>query len=198
MTETTLAPGVKPKKSVALSGVLAGNTALCTVGRSGNDLHYRGYDILDFAETSEFEEIAHLLIHGALPNKAQLKAYKTKLKALRGLPSAVKSALETVPAAAHPMDVMRTGVSALGCALPEAHDHNHPGARDTSPTGWWPLWGPCCCTGTISARTAAASRSRPTTRRSAGHFLHLLQRHAAVRGLGVRANAHLADPVRRA
>ena len=130
MTETTLAPGVKPKKSVALSGVLAGNTALCTVGRSGNDLHYRGYDILDFAETSEFEEIAHLLIHGALPNKAQLKAYKTKLKALRGLPSAVKSALETVPAAAHPMDVMRTGVSALGCALPEAHDHNHPGARD--------------------------------------------------------------------
>ncbi len=130
MSETALAPGVKPKKSVALSGVLAGNTALCTVGRSGNDLHYRGYDILDFAETSEFEEIAHLLIHGALPNGPQLKAYKAKLKALRGLPAAVKSALETVPAAAHPMDVMRTGVSALGCALPEGHDHSHPGARD--------------------------------------------------------------------
>ncbi|MDH0863170.1 2-methylcitrate synthase [Mitsuaria sp. GD03876] len=124
------APGFKPKKSVALSGVAAGTTALCTVGRSGNDLHYRGYDILDLAERCEFEEIAHLLVHGKLPNAAELRAYKTKLKSLRGLPAAVMDALETLPAAAHPMDVMRTGVSALGCSLPEKDDHNLPGARD--------------------------------------------------------------------
>jgi 2-methylcitrate synthase len=120
----------KPKKSVALSGTSAGNTALCTVGRSGNDLHYRGYDILDLATTSEYEEIAHLLIHGALPNQAELTAYKAKLKSLRGLPLAVRGALEQLPAAAHPMDVMRTGVSVLGCVLPEKDDHSHTGARD--------------------------------------------------------------------
>jgi 2-methylcitrate synthase len=120
----------KPKKSVALSGVPAGNTALCTVGRTGNDLHYRGYDILDIAEQCEFEEIAYLLIHGALPTASQLRAYKTKLRALRGLPAAVRSVLEALPAATHPMDVMRTGVSALGCILPEKEDHNAPGARD--------------------------------------------------------------------
>ncbi|MET3794265.1 bifunctional 2-methylcitrate synthase/citrate synthase [Aquamicrobium terrae] len=120
----------KPKKSVALSGVVAGNTALCTVGRTGNDLHYRGYDILDMAETCEFEEIAHLLVHGTLPTQAELAAYKAKLKALRGLPDAVKRTLELLPAATHPMDVMRSGVSALGCVLPEAPDHNLPGARD--------------------------------------------------------------------
>ena len=128
MSENTVA--FKPKKSVALSGVAAGNTALCTVGRTGNDLHYRGYDILDFATTCEFEEIAHLLVHGKLPNHAELAGYKARLKALRGIPAAVKSALEALPASAHPMDVMRTGVSALGCALPEKDDHNHPGARD--------------------------------------------------------------------
>ncbi|HZQ35937.1 MAG TPA: 2-methylcitrate synthase [Dehalococcoidia bacterium] len=120
----------KPKKSVALSGITAGNTALCTVGRTGNDLHYCGYDILDIAGECEFEEVAHLLIHGKMPTRAELKAYKTKLKSLRGLPASVKSALEALPAASHPMDVMRTGVSALGCALPEKDDHNHPGARD--------------------------------------------------------------------
>ena len=124
------APAFKPKKSVALSGVTAGNTALCTVGKTGNDLHYRGYDILDVAGSCEFEEIAHLLVHGKLPNAAELKAYKTKLKALRGLPANVKAALEWLPAASHPMDVMRTGVSALGCILPEKDDHNTPGARD--------------------------------------------------------------------
>lgn len=123
-----LAP--RPKKSVALSGVVAGNTALCTVGRTGNDLHYRGYDILDIADTCEFEEIAHLLVHGKLPNEAELAAYKSKLRALRGLPSSVKAALEWLPASSHPMDVMRTGVSALGCVLPEKDDHNTPGARD--------------------------------------------------------------------
>jgi 2-methylcitrate synthase len=127
MSETTLP---KPKKSVALSGVAAGNTALCTVGRSGNDLHYRGYDILDVAEACEFEEIAHLLVHGALPNKSDLAAYKTKLRAFRGLPAATKTVLEAIPAAAHPMDVMRSYVSMLGCVMPEAHDHNQPGAID--------------------------------------------------------------------
>ena len=119
-----------PKKSVALSGVVAGNTALCTVGRTGNDLHYRGYDILDVAETCEFEEIAHLLVHGSLPTSSELRNYKARLKSLRGLPVAVLRALELLPAAAHPMDVMRTGVSVLGCVLPEAHDHNQPDARD--------------------------------------------------------------------
>ncbi|ATP28631.1 2-methylcitrate synthase [Chromobacterium violaceum] len=128
MTEVVLTG--KPKKSVALSGVAAGNTALCTVGRSGNDLHYRGYDILDLAGHCEFEEVAHLLVHGKLPNKAELAGYKKKLKSLRGLPTSVKAALEALPAAAHPMDVMRSGVSALGCALPEKDDHNLAGARD--------------------------------------------------------------------
>ena len=120
----------KPKKSVALSGVAAGNTALCSVGKTGNDLHYRGYDILDVADACEFEEIAHLLVHGKLPNVAELNAYKSKLKSLRGLPANLKAALETLPASAHPMDVMRTGVSVLGCTLPEKDDHNTPGARD--------------------------------------------------------------------
>jgi 2-methylcitrate synthase len=130
MTDAPAQTGFKPKKSVALSGTVAGNTALCTVGRSGNDLHYRGYDILDVASQCEFEEIAHLLVHGKLPNVAELKAYKAKLKSLRGLPAAVKAALEQLPASAHPMDVMRTGVSVLGCVMPEKDDHNHAGARD--------------------------------------------------------------------
>jgi 2-methylcitrate synthase len=132
VTTTSDAPqgAFKPKKSVALSGVTAGNTALCTVGRSGNDLHYRGYDILDVADVSEFEEIAYLLVHEVLPNKAQLAAYKTKLKGLRGLPAGVRTVLEQLPASSHPMDVMRTGVSALGCLEHEANDHNAKGARD--------------------------------------------------------------------
>ncbi len=126
MTETT-AP--KPKKSVALSGVVAGNTALCTVGRTGNDLHYRGYDILEIAETCEFEEIAHLLVHERLPTAAELAAYRTKLKSLRELPGAVRTVLEALPQTAHPMDVMRTGVSALGCVEPE-RDQSPAHARD--------------------------------------------------------------------
>ena len=127
MSETATAP--KPKKSVALSGVPAGNTALCTVGRSGNDLHYRGYDILDFAEEAEFEEVAYLLVHEKLPNPGELAAYKKKLSKLRGLPQAVRAALEAVPASAHPMDVMRTGVSVLGTLEPEGEDHGAAGAR---------------------------------------------------------------------
>jgi 2-methylcitrate synthase len=120
----------KPKKSVALSGVPAGNTALCTVGRSGNDLHYRGYDILEFAEEAEFEEVAYLLVHEKLPNARELAAYKAKLKAQRGLPPAVKAALEAVPGSAHPMDVMRTGVSVLGTVEPEKDDHGVAGAQE--------------------------------------------------------------------
>ncbi len=133
MSEAQTLPGQggnRPKKSVGLSGVVAGNTALCTVGRTGNDLNYRGYDILDIAEAAEFEEVAHLLVHGQLPNAAELRAYKTKLRSMRGLPAAVKRSLETLPASAHPMDVMRTGVSVLGCVLPEKDDRNHAGARE--------------------------------------------------------------------
>ncbi|HEY8010079.1 MAG TPA: 2-methylcitrate synthase [Rudaea sp.] len=120
----------KVKKSVALSGVVAGNSTICTVGRTGNDLHYRGYDIADLAQHATFEEVAYLLVHEALPNKAELAAYRAKLKALRGLPAPVKAALEVLPAATHPMDVMRTGASVLGTVLPEKDDHAITGARD--------------------------------------------------------------------
>jgi 2-methylcitrate synthase len=163
----------KPKKSVALSGVPAGNTALCTVGRTGNDLHYRGYDILDMAEQCEFEEIAHLLIHGELPTEAQLRAYKTKLRALRGLPAGVRSVLEALPAATHPMDVMRTGVSALGCMLPEKDDHNAAGARDIadrliaclgSMLLYWHHW-------SSNGRRIVTETDDDSI---GGHFLHLL------------------------
>lgn len=123
-------PTFKPKKSVALSGVTAGNTALCSVGKSGNDLHYRGYDILDLAEKAQFEEVAYLLIYGQLPTEAQLKNYKAKLKSLRGLPHSVRNILKSIPAAAHPMDVMRSMVSAIGSIQPEKDDHNIAGARD--------------------------------------------------------------------
>ncbi len=119
----------KPKKSVALSGTVAGNTAVCTVGRTGNDLHYRGYDILDFADIAEFEEIAYLLIHGRLPNQAELAGYKRKLKPLRGLPTALKTALEQLPPSAHPMDVLRTGASILGTLEPEKETMPVAGAR---------------------------------------------------------------------
>jgi len=129
MSETTPLPN-RAKKGVGLSGVTAGNTALCTVGRAGNDLHYRGYDILEFADSAEFEEIAYLIVHGKLPTRAELNGYKAKLRALRGLPMSVKAVLEALPAGGHPMDVMRTAVSALGCALPEKDDQNQPGARD--------------------------------------------------------------------
>jgi len=124
----TRSPG--PKKSVALSGVVAGNTALCTVGRTGNDLHYRGYDILEIATVCDFEEIAYLLIHEKLPNRAELAAYKTRLQSLRGLPPTLRGALELLPASSHPMDVLRTAVSVLGCTLPEKDAHDVSGARE--------------------------------------------------------------------
>jgi 2-methylcitrate synthase len=129
--EATAAPAApKAKKSVALSGVVAGNTALCTVGLTGNDLHYRGYDILDVADTCEFEEIAYLLVHEKLPTATELVSYKKKLQSLRGIPMAVQDVLETLPASSHPMDVLRTGCSALGCSLPEKEDHSVAGSRD--------------------------------------------------------------------
>jgi len=124
----TRSPG--PKKSVALSGVVAGNSALCTVGRTGNDLHYRGYDILEIAAVCEFEEIAYLLIHEKLPNRAELAGYKSKLQSLRGLPQTLRGALELLPASSHPMDVLRTAVSVLGCTQPEKDAHDVSGARE--------------------------------------------------------------------
>jgi 2-methylcitrate synthase len=129
---TLAATAPKPKKSVALSGVPAGNTALCTVGRQGNDLHYRGYDILDFADKAQFEEVAYLLVHGKLPTSAELAAYKLKLRSLRGLPAAVQDILECIPANTHPMDVLRTGCSALGSVLPESQDHKVAEARNVA------------------------------------------------------------------
>ncbi len=175
MSEATTAP--KGKKGVGLAGVTAGNTALCTVGHTGNDLHYRGYDILDVAEKCEFEEIAHLLVHGALPTQAQLDAYRHKLRALRGLPHSVRQVLEALPAATHPMDVMRTGLSALGCALPEREDHNAAGARDIadrimacggSMLLYWYHW-------SHSGRRIEVQTDDDSI---GGHFLHLLHGHA--------------------
>tara|TARA_S200000501_G_scaffold367254_1_gene403315 strand:+ start:425 stop:1579 length:1155 start_codon:yes stop_codon:yes gene_type:complete len=124
------ATNFKPKKSVSLSGVIAGNTSLCTVGKTGNDLHYRGYDILDIAHICEFEEIAYLLLYGKLPNTIELKTYKKKLKSLRGIPGGLKAILEWIPPSCHPMDVLRTGVSSLGCFLPEEHNQSLSDARD--------------------------------------------------------------------
>jgi 2-methylcitrate synthase len=172
-TEATAPAGPKPKKSVALSGVMAGNTALCTVGRTGNDLHYRGYDILDIADSCEFEEIAHLLVHGKLPTLTELREYKTRLRGLRGIPAPVRETLERIPAAAHPMDVMRTAVSALGAVLPERDAHDPAGARDVadrlmaslgSMLLYWHHW------------TQSGARIDVETEDDsiAGHFLHLL------------------------
>jgi 2-methylcitrate synthase len=171
--EAVAGTGPKPKKSVALSGIIAGNTALCTVGRSGNDLHYRGYDILDIADTCEFEEIAYLLVHGKLPNLAELAAYKAKLATLRGVPEVVRETLERIPAAAHPMDVMRTAVSVLGGVLPEEDGHEASGARDIadrlmaslgSMLLYWHHW-------TRSGKRIEVETDDDSI---AGHFLHLL------------------------
>jgi 2-methylcitrate synthase len=176
MTEST-SQLPKPKKSVALSGTAAGNTALCTVGRSGNDLHYRGYDIHDLATQAGFEEVAHLLVHGALPTASQLAAYKTKLKRLRGLPAIVTDALELVPANAHPMDVLRTGCSMLGVVLPERDGHPVNEARDIADKlmasfgsmllYWWHF--------TRNGRRIDVETDDDTI---AGHFLHLLHGEA--------------------
>ena len=172
MNETV---GFKPKKSVALSGVTAGNTALCTVGVTGNDLHYRGYDILETANVCEFEEIAYLLIHERLPNAAELSAYKGKLKSLRGLPVAVRGALELLPAATHPMDVMRTGASVLGCALPEKDEHAAPGARDIADR-LVASFGSMLCYWYHYSHGGLRIAVETEDDSVGGHFLHLLHR----------------------
>lgn len=171
-------PGFKPKKSVALSGVMAGNTALCTVGRTGNDLHYRGYDILEIAEAAQFEEIAHLLIHERLPSRAELEVYKAKLKTLRSIPQSVRAVLEQLPAATHPMDVMRTAVSALGCALPEKDDHNVAGARDISDRLIASL-GSMLCYWYHFSHSGQRIHVETEDDSIGGHFLHLLHRRPA-------------------
>jgi 2-methylcitrate synthase len=163
------------KKSVALSGVAAGNTALCSVGQTGNDLHYRGYDILEVAETCEFEELAHLLIHGKLPNAHELAAYKTKLKSLRGIPAPVRAILEQLPPATHPMDVMRTGASALGCVLPEANDHNAAGAREIA-DHLVASFGSMLCYWYHFSHSSRRIHVETDDDSVAGHFLHLLHR----------------------
>ena len=173
MNET--APAFKPKKSVALSGVTAGNTALCTVGRTGNDLHYRGYDILEIATAAEFEEIAYLLIHERLPNRAELAAYKSKLRSLRGIPAGVRTALETLPASTHPMDVMRTAASALGCALPEKPEHAAPGARDIADR-LVASFGSMLCYWYHYSHSGLRIMVETEDDSVGGHFLHLLHR----------------------
>ena len=170
--ETPVA-GFKPKKSVALSGVPAGNTALCTVGRSGNDLHYRGYDILDLADKCEFEEVAYLLVHGKLPNAAELRGYKAKLQRLRGLPESVQLALQALPAASHPMDVLRTGTSVLGCTLPEKDDHNAAGARDIADRLLASL-GSMLCYWYHYSHSGRVIEVETDDDSIGGHFLHLL------------------------
>ncbi len=175
----------KPKKSVALSGVTAGNTALCTVGKTGNDLHYRGYDILDIANTCEFEEIAHLLVHEKLPNRGELAAYKAKLKSLRTPPPAVLALLEQLPATSHPMDVLRTGVSALGCLAPEDDAHGIAGARDIADRLLASL-GSMLCYWHHYTRDRRRIDVRTDEDSIGGHFLHLLHR-SAPRATWVRA-----------
>jgi 2-methylcitrate synthase len=175
MTEANSASTFKPKKSVALSGVVAGNTALCTVGVTGNDLHYRGYDILEIADTCEFEEIAYLLIHGKLPTRAEVEGYKAKLKSLRGLSATVRAALETLPAAAHPMDVLRTGASVLGCVLPEKDDHNAAGARDIADQ-LVASFGSMLCYWYHYSHNGQRIHVETEDDSVGGHFLHLLHR----------------------
>ena len=163
------------KKSVALSGVAAGNTALSSVGQTGNDLHYRGYDILEVADTCEFEEIAYLLIHGKLPNTHELVAYKSKLKNLRGIPAPVRAILEQLPPATHPMDVMRTGASALGCVLPEANDHNSAGAREIA-DHLVASFGSMLCYWYHFSHNGQRIHVETDDDSVGGHFLHLLHR----------------------
>ncbi|NII11703.1 2-methylcitrate synthase [Oleiagrimonas sp. C23AA] len=173
MSDTETQPRPKGKKSVALSGVAAGNTAICTVGRSGNDLHYRGYDIHDLATKASFEEVAHLLVHGVLPTWSELNAYRAKLKRMRGLPAPVKSALELLPAATHPMDVLRTGCSVIGTVLPEKDDHNVTGARDIADRMM-------ACFGSVLlywyhySHNGKRIETETDDDTIAGHFLHLL------------------------
>jgi 2-methylcitrate synthase len=171
--EVAAAAGFKPKKSVALSGVVAGNTAICTVGRTGNDLQYRGYDILDIAESCEFEEIAHLLIHEKLPNPTELAAYKRRMQGLRGLSPRLRALLETIPSTAHPMDVLRTGVSALGCESPEDPAHAAAGARDVADR-LVASTGSMLCYWHHFSRSGKRIDVETDDDSAGGHFLHML------------------------
>ena len=163
---------------MALSGVTAGNTALCTVGRSGNDLHYRGYDILEVAETCEFEELAYLLIHGKLPNQAELAAYKAKLKSLRGLPAPLRAVLEQLPASTHPMDVLRTGASTLGCLLPEMNPRRRRRASGARQIGDHLVasFGSMLCYWYHWSHNGQRIHVETEDDSVGGHFLHLLHR----------------------
>jgi len=167
------AGGFKPKKSVALSGVIAGNTAICTVGRSGNDLHYRGYDILDIAESCEFEEIAYLLIHEKLPNPAELAAYKRRMQGLRGLSPRLRGVLELLPVSTHPMDVLRTGVSELGCETPEDEARSADGARAIADR-LVASTGSMLCYWHHFSRTGRRIEVETDDDSAGGHFLHML------------------------
>jgi len=171
----------KPKKSVALSGVTAGNTALSTVGHSGNDLHYRGYDIIEIAETCEFEEIAYLLIHGKLPNAAELAGYRSKLRSLRGLPAPLRAVLEQLPAASHPMDVLRTGASTLGCLLPEREERDAAGAREIA-DHLVASFGSMLCYWYHFSHNGHRIFVETEDDSVGGHFLHLLHRRPPAPG----------------
>jgi len=176
MNPTEASPAFKPKKSVALSGTPAGNTELCTVGHTGNDLHYRGYDIHDLARHCEYEEVAYLLVHGKLPNTVELTAYKEQLVQLRSIPAAVKQALELLPPSTHPMDVLRTAVSVLGCICPEPADHNEEGARQVADSLL------ACLSSMLLYWHHYARNGRRTEVEEGGdsiaaHFLHLLHGH---------------------
>lgn len=175
MSETETTP--KKKKSVALSGVVAGTTAVCTVGHSGNDLHYRGYDILELAEMSTFEEVAYLLVHGILPTQSELEDYKRKLKSLRGLPGPLKTVLEQTPPSAHPMDVMRTGCSMLGILLPENTDRNIEGAQDIADR-LVASFGSMLLYWYHYSRNGKRIEVETDDDTVAGHFLHLLHGNA--------------------
>jgi 2-methylcitrate synthase len=178
MSQTESSPVFKPKKSVALSGTPAGNTALCTVGHSGNDLHYRGYNIHDLAAHCEYEEVAYLLVHGKLPTTVEMTEYKEGLMQMRSLPAAVKQALELLPPTTHPMDVLRSGVSVLGCMRPEAQDHNEEGAIEIADSL-------LACLGSMLlywhqyARNGRRIEVEPGDNSIAAHFLHLLHGQAA-------------------
>jgi 2-methylcitrate synthase len=177
MAEPGDATSFKPKKSVALSGVVAGNSAICTVGRSGNDLHYRGYDILDIAETCEFEEIAYLLIYGKLPNSAELAGYKRRLTGMRGLSPRLRAVLELLPASTHPMDVLRTGVSELGCETPEELSHEVAGARLIADRLVASV-GSMLCYWHHYARSGRRIEVETGDDSAGGHFLHMLNGRA--------------------
>ncbi len=174
---STTGEAPKAKKSVALSGVVAGNTALCTVGRTGNDLHYRGYDILDLADACQFEEVAHLLIHEHLPTSSELARYKRRLRALRGLPAGLRAALECLPASTHPMDVLRTGASVLGTLLPEREAHSVDGAREIADR-LLASFGSMLLYWYHFSQNGRRIEVETSDDSVGGHFLHLLHGHA--------------------